>query len=80
MRRWHPHRSHRTSPQPPPPPNEPELFPALVYRMEVPKVVVLVFVSGRFVLTGAKSRSVIVEAATRLYPLLYKFAKKTGAK
>lgn len=33
---------------------EPELFPGLVYRMEAPKVVVLVFVSGKIVVTGAK--------------------------
>ena len=33
---------------------EPELFPGLVYRMLVPKVVLLIFVSGKIVLTGAK--------------------------
>lgn len=32
---------------------EPELFPGLIYRMKVPKVVMLVFVSGKVVLTGA---------------------------
>ena len=33
---------------------EPELFPGLVYRMHAPKVVLLIFVSGKIVLTGAK--------------------------
>ncbi|KAF5386918.1 hypothetical protein D9615_001922 [Tricholomella constricta] len=33
---------------------EPELFPGLIYRMIKPKVVLLIFVSGKIVLTGAK--------------------------
>jgi transcription initiation factor TFIID TATA-box-binding protein len=35
---------------------EPELFPGLIYRMVKPKVVLLIFVSGKVVLTGAKVR------------------------
>ena len=31
---------------------EPEIFPGLIYRMFQPKVVLLVFVSGKVVLTG----------------------------
>lgn len=34
---------------------EPEVFPGLVYRLEVPKVVVLIFSSGKLVITGGKS-------------------------
>lgn len=34
---------------------EPEQFPGLVYRMKVPKVVLLLFGSGKIVCTGAKS-------------------------
>ncbi len=34
---------------------EPEQFPGLVYRMEDPKVVVLIFGSGKVVITGLKS-------------------------
>lgn len=41
---------------------DPELFPGLVYRMLGPKVVILIFVSGKIVLTGAKSRIQILEA------------------
>lgn len=33
---------------------EPEIFPGLVYRMLDPKIVLLIFVSGKVVLTGAK--------------------------
>lgn len=35
-----------------PPQYEPELFPGLIYRMKQPKVVLLIFVSGKVVLTG----------------------------
>jgi transcription initiation factor TFIID TATA-box-binding protein len=35
---------------------EPELFPGLIYRMRQPKVVLLIFVSGKVVITGAKVR------------------------
>jgi TATA-box binding protein (TBP) (component of TFIID and TFIIIB) len=31
---------------------EPELFPGLIYRMKEPKIVLLIFVSGKVVLTG----------------------------
>lgn len=33
---------------------EPELFPGLIYRLARPKVVLIIFVSGKVVLTGAK--------------------------
>ena len=33
---------------------EPEQFPGLVYRMKDPKVVVLIFGSGKIVITGLK--------------------------
>ena len=32
---------------------EPEIFPGLIYRMKQPKVVLLIFVSGKVVLTGS---------------------------
>lgn len=35
----------------------PQLFPGLIYRMVKPKVVLLIFVSGKIVLTGAKVRT-----------------------
>ncbi len=36
---------------------EPEVFPGLVYRIKDPKVVVLIFRSGKLVITGAKSQT-----------------------
>lgn len=38
---------------------EPELFPGLIYRMKQPKIVLLIFVSGKIVLTGAKVKEII---------------------
>ncbi|KAJ9120159.1 TATA-box-binding protein [Naganishia vaughanmartiniae] len=49
---------------------EPELFPGLIYRMIQPKVVLLIFVSGKIVLTGAKVRSEIYEAFNKIYNVL----------
>lgn len=43
---------------------EPEQFPGLVYRLDVPKVVVLLFGSGKLVCTGARTPQ-DVEAAVR---------------
>ena len=36
---------------------EPELFPGLIYRLVSPRVVFLIFVSGKVVITGAKKES-----------------------
>ncbi|XP_062350965.1 TATA box-binding protein-like 2 [Cinclus cinclus] len=54
---------------------EPELFPGLVYRMVKPRIVLLIFVSGKVVLTGAKTRSEIYEAFENIYPILRGFKK-----
>jgi transcription initiation factor TFIID TATA-box-binding protein len=56
---------------------EPELFPGLIYRMKSPKVVLLIFASGKIVLTGAKTRDDIYNAFKNVYNVLKKFAKKT---
>mmetsp|Transcript_3133 Transcript_3133/g.9059 ORF Transcript_3133/g.9059 Transcript_3133/m.9059 type:complete len:250 (-) Transcript_3133:324-1073(-) len=54
---------------------EPELFPGLIYRMKVPKVVLLIFVSGKVVLTGAKKREEVFQAFEKIYPVLGEFRK-----
>ncbi|NWV79647.1 TBPL2 protein, partial [Dasyornis broadbenti] len=54
---------------------EPELFPGLIYRMVKPGIVLLIFVSGKVVLTGAKDRSEIYEAFENIYPILKGFKK-----
>lgn len=55
---------------------EPELFPGLIYRMMKPKIVLLIFVSGKVVLTGAKVREDIYEAFDNIYAVLQAFRKK----
>ncbi|MEM4058505.1 MAG: TATA-box-binding protein, partial [Thermoplasmata archaeon] len=45
---------------------EPEQFPGLVYRVEDPKVVLLLFGSGKVVCTGAKKEEEILEAVAKL--------------
>ncbi|CAI9174372.1 unnamed protein product [Rangifer tarandus platyrhynchus] len=54
---------------------EPELFPGLVYRMIKPSIVLLIFVSGKVVLTGAKVRREINEAFNNIYSILKGFRK-----
>ncbi|XP_049940235.1 TATA-box-binding protein [Schistocerca serialis cubense] len=55
---------------------EPELFPGLIYRMVKPRIVLLIFVSGKVVLTGAKIRQEIYEAFDNIYPILKSFKKQ----
>jgi transcription initiation factor TFIID TATA-box-binding protein len=42
---------------------EPEQFPGLVYRIKQPKVVVLIFSSGKLVITGGKTPEECEEGA-----------------
>ena len=41
---------------------EPEQFPGLIYRLDYPKVVCLIFGSGKMVITGARTKSDFFEA------------------
>jgi len=54
---------------------EPEIFPGLIFRMKSPKVVLLIFVSGKVVLTGGKLREEIYKAFENIYPILQEFRK-----
>jgi transcription initiation factor TFIID TATA-box-binding protein len=49
---------------------EPEQFPGLIYRMEEPKVVILLFASGKLVCTGAKFEEQVYESVTKLHARL----------
>jgi transcription initiation factor TFIID TATA-box-binding protein len=49
---------------------EPEVFPGLVFRMDDPAVVVLLFVSGKGVCAGAKSTEDIRRAAIKITKIL----------
>jgi transcription initiation factor TFIID TATA-box-binding protein len=49
---------------------EPEQFPGLIYRMSEPKVVILIFASGKLVCTGAKKEEDVYEAVGKLHKTL----------
>ena len=51
---------------------EPEQFPGLIYRVDEPKVVFLIFVSGKLVCTGATKEEDVYEAVTKLHQDLEK--------
>ena len=54
---------------------EPEMFPGLIFHMLEPKIVLLIFVSGKIVLTGAKKREDIYRAYQKIIPILNQFKK-----
>jgi transcription initiation factor TFIID TATA-box-binding protein len=49
---------------------EPEQFPGLIYRMDEPKVVILIFASGNLVCTGAKREQDVYDAVHKLHASL----------
>lgn len=49
---------------------EPEQFPGLIFRMDVPKVVILIFASGKLVCTGAKKEEEVFTAVNKLHGML----------
>lgn len=54
---------------------EPELFPGLVYRLSKPKLVILIFVSGKIVITGARSYQDLHSAVEKIFPVLTEHRK-----
>lgn len=49
---------------------EPEQFPGVIYRMLDPKVVMLLFTSGKVVIVGAKTESDVFRAVNNLHSML----------
>jgi transcription initiation factor TFIID TATA-box-binding protein len=49
---------------------EPEQFPGLIYRMDDPKVVILIFATGKLVITGAKKEAEVPRATAKLQQTL----------
>jgi len=45
-------------------------FPGLIYRMSDPKVVLLIFSSGKMVCTGAKREEEVRQAVEKIYAKL----------
>jgi transcription initiation factor TFIID TATA-box-binding protein len=46
---------------------EPEQFPGLIYRMDEPKVVILLFSTGKLVCTGATKEEDVYIAVAKLH-------------
>jgi transcription initiation factor TFIID TATA-box-binding protein len=55
---------------------DPELFPGLIYRMQKPKLVMLIFGSGKIVFTGAKDRESLHIAFDLIEPVLRSFRRQ----
>jgi len=51
---------------------EPEQFPGLIYRMDDPRVVILIFASGKLVCAGAKKEEEVGVAVARIQETLEK--------
>jgi transcription initiation factor TFIID TATA-box-binding protein len=51
---------------------EPEQFPGLIYRVDDPKVVFLIFASGKIVCTGARKEEDVYETVKKLHQELEK--------
>jgi transcription initiation factor TFIID TATA-box-binding protein len=49
---------------------EPDQFPGLIYRMDDPKVVILLFASGKMVCTGAKREADVHIAVEKMHDIL----------
>jgi len=49
---------------------EPEQFPGLIYRMDDPKVVILIFTTGKLVCVGAKKEAEVPRAIAKLQETL----------
>ena len=57
---------------------EPEIFPGLIYRFPSPKkVVVLCFVSGNVIITGARDRAQIYQVFETIFQVLASYRKET---
>ncbi|GLE07209.1 hypothetical protein PINS_up017206 [Pythium insidiosum] len=52
---------------------EPELFPGLIYRYLRSNVTLLVFVSGKVVITGSKSIEQAEDVLVKMYPVLLQY-------
>ncbi len=56
---------------------EPDYFPGLVYRMENPKTVVLIFPHGKAIVAGLKTEEEIYKATKNLRQTIQKILQTT---
>ncbi|MCL7024983.1 hypothetical protein MKW94_011988 [Papaver nudicaule] len=54
---------------------DPEIFPGMIYKMKKPLITMLIFSSGKVVITGAKAVGDAYTAFENIYPLLKEFNK-----
>jgi transcription initiation factor TFIID TATA-box-binding protein len=54
---------------------QPEVFAGVIYKIPDPRVTLLIFASGKIVMTGAKNREMLQSAAEWVYPILKIFQK-----
>jgi transcription initiation factor TFIID TATA-box-binding protein len=52
---------------------EPEQFPGLVYRLDEPKTVILIFRSGKMIITGAKNLKELKRAAQKSKEMVHEY-------
>ncbi|KAL4147572.1 hypothetical protein PRNP1_011328 [Phytophthora ramorum] len=52
---------------------EPEMFPGLIYRMMHPKCTLLIFISGKIVITGCESPAEGEKALGKIFPALLQY-------
>ncbi|CAH0491867.1 unnamed protein product [Peronospora farinosa] len=52
---------------------EPEMFPGLIYRMLRPKCTLLIFISGKLVITGCETPADGEKAIGKIYPVLLQY-------
>ena len=55
---------------------KPKRFKAVIYRMVKPKIMMLIYESGKVVLTGAKIREDLYQAFEIIYPVILEFRKQ----
>lgn len=59
---------------------EPEQFPGLIHRMRDPRVVLLIFSSGKMVITGAKEEGEVERAVNNIARLLWQHGCIVGVR
>lgn len=52
----------------------PEIYAGLIYRLASPKTTLLIYVSGKIIITGAKTEDDLKAASNFIYPILRTFA------
>ncbi|EAY17204.1 hypothetical protein TVAG_291560 [Trichomonas vaginalis G3] len=52
----------------------PEIYAGLIYRLASPKTTLMIYVSGKIIITGAKSEEELKAASAFIYPILRLFA------